>query len=508
MNLVNQLILQNDIENTSHELLNWCTKTKKTIDQINRYSDDLEEVRMYNIFLFLQSVEEFISHIIVKNLEEQNMSWRTKTNLKTTERINDELIPWSIALNRSIDELNYAYKSLYVFTKSLRHEHIKPKLDISTINLLNEHGMFWGSKYHSNRAHLKYKSINRIYNELIPYCEANHTKIKYINYETNRSLYTFILNLRKIKDDLPTSTIKLLDKHGMNWETYKSTDERIIDIVNWCKSNNKPISRLTRKDDPQLYDWVKDIKHRHKKYKILTQSQIDILTKCGLILYKKRMYTPDEYAQRIISWCEENNKTILDIPFIDVNGNINKLSKILYSLKLNKEKLSAVSLNRLLDFGANFNRIVTPTLDVCISEEFIPYLDSNQIYVTEIPEFDADGKPNKYYKFAKKLTTKKEQILKKNVKILEELDMRFIKSTRTHRPYMNITESINLIVKACRKYNTTVSHLAKYGCHSEYASARKLQYKLDKLTEEERTLLEEECGLKLKNKISETITID
>lgn len=299
-------------------------------------------------------------------------------NITYIDTIYTKLIPWCKNNNKKISEIP-AYSNdgkinpLYSFMVYLRKR--KPYLPKEIINLLEKYGIIWETKYRS--------AVKRIYDELIPWCEANNKKISDIpkKIEDHRnSLYTFVLYLQNNKYKLNPEIIDLLDKYGMVWDN--------------------------------LISQASDRKTRLEKIKT-----------------------------ELIPWCEANNKSILEIPCM-VNGKQNPLYHFVYSLKIRKHLLTQEELRLLNEYtkppkqnkqtknptnsnvNGNFSKPKDDNMKIKIYlkakiKELIAYLDKRLAYIQDIP------KGNKYYDYIELILENQKYLDSDQIEELQTYGMKF-----------------------------------------------------------------------------------
>jgi len=313
-------------------------KNNKKISDVPLFADSTGKRHpLYTIIVMLRKEKENLDKSTIQLLDSYGMTWgRDKTDLNTL--VKTILIPWCDKNGKKIPDINKTDKEIYALVSKLKRK--KELLTEETLALLNDYGINDERRESSPKPkEILEKLKQNIEDKLIAWCKANNKQVYQIKAmlgDKHNPLYSFIINLRKVKHLLDNVTIELLNSYGMVWSgeraefVIKRTKDKIkqnakTKLIPWCVKNKISISQMLS-TEPE-YSIVKNLREIEDD---LDEDFVNLLNNYGMVwkndLINGRRANHKVLEGRIknelIYWCKINNKTLKQIPSHDENGDI------------------------------------------------------------------------------------------------------------------------------------------------------------------------------------------
>jgi len=281
----------------------------------------------------------------------------------------------------------------------------------------------------------------RIQTKLIQWCIDNNKMIYDIprmDGGKKNPLYDFMFNLKKNIKYITKENIELLNQYGMVWSDSTDTKthqahitKRIkSELIPWCKTNNKMIYDIPRKNENgdlnTLYVFCTYLK---KKLKFLPEETVALLKKYGMITEEclvKKTYVravTRRIKSDLIPWCIENNKLICEIPRLDENGNKPHLYDFVYWLRKHAEYLTEDNIELLNKYGMEWTVSKKKSLDKRAYKYLISWYNKTGILLRDMPYKDENGYPYTEYMFRNFLKQHKDELLPETIEELNKCGM-------------------------------------------------------------------------------------
>ncbi len=402
---------------------------------------------LYTIIVMLRKEKENLDKSTIQLLDSYGMTWgRDKTDLNTL--VKTILIPWCDKNGKKIPDINKTDKEIYALVSKLKRK--KELLTEETLVLLNDYGINDERRESSPKPkEILEKLKQNIEDKLIAWCKANNKQIYQIKAmlgDKHNPLYSFIINLRKVKHLLDNVTIELLNSYGMVWSgeraefVIKRTKDKIkqnakTKLIPWCVKNKISISQMLS-TEPE-YSIVKNLREIEDD---LDEDFVNLLNNYGMVwkndLINGRRANHKVLEGRIknelIYWCKINNKTLKQIPSHDENGDIHPMYRILINARRAANGLSKEIIDLLNQYEMIWEKktrsinAITGLTRVKPSErvrlELVPWCEKHQAKIIDVPII-VDNKINPLYNFIISLRHKRNKLDAETIALLNSYGM-------------------------------------------------------------------------------------